>query len=68
MNDQNTDATITDLPKRKRFNFDKTKLAKIGAATGGVLLAGVWLKKKLSANVDGEVNVTVQTADNETDN
>ena len=68
MNDQNTDATITDLPKRKRFNFDRTKLAKIGAATGGVALGAYWLKRKLNANVDGKVDVTVQTADNETDN
>jgi len=67
MNDR-PDATVTDLPKRKRFSFNKTKVAKIGAATGGVLLAGFWLKKKLNADVDGKVNVTVKTADDESNN
>lgn len=67
MTDNRPDATVTDLPKRKRFNFNKTKVAKIGAATGGALLGILWLKKKLNADVDGKVNVTVKTAD-ETDN
>lgn len=59
---ENTVHDITDLPQTES-RFNKLKIAKAAAITTAVVVVAVVLKNKLNSSVDGEVNVTVETAD-----
>lgn len=64
MSDQ-PDAVVTEIPKQNFWARNKKRVVQAAAVTGGVILGGVYLKRKLncSCDVDASVNAHVETDD-----
>lgn len=61
---EQTDATVTTLPKQSRFSrINKKTASKVLAVTGVGLLGAVYLKRKLNCSCDVDVSASVTNAD-----
>jgi hypothetical protein len=71
MTEQTPTVTVVEEPTKQSLwsRINKQKLAKVATVTGGVALAGIYLKRKLncSCDVSADASVNVETAD-QTDN
>lgn len=59
--DTTPEVVVEETPSEPTARFDVRKALKVAVITTAGVAAAVWVKRKLSADVDGELNLNVST-------